>query len=127
MNSFPIMKFVLHWVALCTFLSMCQKQVGWNLDGGNMLWQVDCPSPTYNENLIFPNPQKDLEEWLWMVRSKQTLAMKIEKPRSFGSPIIICTTLLYFLNPFVYLFTKIIIKKTLHDRYYILKGKCTNL
>jgi hypothetical protein len=30
-----------------------------------------------------------------MVKVKQALAMKIEKPRSFGSPIIICTPLLY--------------------------------
>ncbi len=56
---------------LCTFAPFfpCVKsKLDESLDGGNMLWQVDCPSPTYNENLIFPKPQKDLEEWLWMVR-----------------------------------------------------------
>jgi hypothetical protein len=35
--------------------------------------KVDCPSPTYNENLIFPNPQKDLEEWFMNGKLKTSI------------------------------------------------------
>ncbi len=95
----------------CTFVSMCPKQVGWNLDGGNMLWQVDLPKPHLQWEPYLPQSTKGSRRLVMNGKGKTSIGNENWKTKVLWvSYHYLHTTLLHFLSPFVYLFTKIIIK-----------------